>query len=237
MPTIRIPERFQGPTGSGQGGWTAWHLAHHADGPVTVSLRAPIPLDRDLDVVHDGESMALVTAEAPDTPIMIASPLAPDVPSTTPVRVADARVARSRFPATDDDHPVPFCFSCGLQADSMRVHAGPLGDGRYAADWTVPAWAVAEDRVDAALWAAIDCTAAWYACTDGDVSVAFTVQLEVEIIRPIEPEATYALVSWPGSGGREWDGRKRSAAAAAFDESGEMVAWSRSLWVRVSDPA
>jgi len=31
MPSIVIPARFEGPSGSGQGGWTARHLASHLD--------------------------------------------------------------------------------------------------------------------------------------------------------------------------------------------------------------
>ena len=61
--------------------------------------------------------------------------------------------------------------------------------------------------------------------------MAFTVQLEVEILEPLRLGGRYALVSW---GDAEWDGRKRASASAAFDAEGRLVARSSSFWVSVS---
>jgi hypothetical protein len=48
--TVIVPSRFNGPPASGQGGYSSGVLAAHLAGPAAVSLRRPIPLDRELEV-------------------------------------------------------------------------------------------------------------------------------------------------------------------------------------------
>ncbi len=116
----------------------------------------------------------------------------------------------------------------------MRVHAGPVGDGRFATDWQVPQWAAQDGALaDGAMWAALDCTAAWFVGLSDGLRVAYTVQYAAEVLTPIEADETYALVGWGGDGGAGWDGRKRSAAAAAFTADGECVARASSFWIAV----
>lgn len=236
---IRIGDWFQGPTNSGQGGWTAQRflaeVARHTDTPMTVAIRAAIPLDVDLSVVGGVDRWELVDPEG--TTIMVATGWDPNFADTEPVTIEAARGARHRFLDTVDEHPVPSCFSCGQLPESMGVHAGPLADGtdRFATDWTVPDWAVDDHgHVDpGALWAAIDCCAAWWVGWSRERRVALTVQYAVEQLHPLEPGATYALVGWAGDHDPEWDGRKRHAASAAFDADGRCVAHSVSFWLSV----
>lgn len=240
-PPIRIGGWFQGPTGSGQGGWTAHRfldrIAERTDEPMTAAIKAPIPLDTDLHVVGAEAGWGLVDPDG--TTIMLATAWTPSFSDTSPVPVEAAREGRQRFLETVEEHPVPSCFSCGQLPDSMGVHAGPLDpsgeDDRYATDWTVPGWAVASDgTVDAGvLWAAIDCCAAWWVGWSRGRRVALTAQYAVEQLQPLEPGATYALVGWSGDHDPEWDGRKRHAASAAFDESGRCVARSTSFWISI----
>lgn len=236
MGPLRVPHRLQGPTGSGQGGWTAARLAQLAGRPVTVRLRRPIPLDVDLQVEPVAGGWR---CRHGDLVVLEAAPWVPDVPDTAPVTVEEAADARGRFPVAPEDHPVPSCFSCGLQPDSMRVHAGPLGASpeRFATDWTAPSWAADPDgRVDdAVLWAALDCTAAWYACCHPERRRAVTAQYAVEVVRPVLAGERLALVAWAGDGEPGWDGRKRVAASSAFDDDGAVVARARSLWVSLPD--
>ena len=235
---IRIGQWFQGPTDFGQGGWTAQRflarIAEHTDRPMTVSIAAAIPLEVDLAVAPRGDRWELV---APDgTTIMTADEWQPAFADTDAVAIHVARAARGRFLDTVVEHPVPSCFSCGRLPDSMGVHAGPLADGtdRFATDWAVPNWAIAEGNVDpGALWAAIDCCAAWWVGWSRERRVALTVQYAVEQLHPLEPGGTYALVGWGGDHDHEWDGRKRHAASAAFDAEGRCVARSVSFWVSI----
>jgi len=235
---LRIGRSFQGPTGSGQGGWTAFRFAECIPDRVEVSLHSPVPLERDLVVASDptGDLWSLSPGrDAGAGPVMTASPLDRIDARTEPVTIDEARRARARFTHLGSRHPVPFCFSCGLQHDSMRVHAAELDDDRYATDWTVPGWAVGADGAPdgGVVWAALDCASAWYVCQSRGERVAFTVRFAAEIVAPIQAGATYALVSWSGNASDDWDGRKRHAAAAAFDADGACVARSVSLWVSV----
>ena len=231
---------FQGPTGQGQGGWTAAKVAERIAEPITVGLRAPIPLDVEMTIVetdagwecrHGGSMILDINRWVPDTVV------------TPPVSVEEAEAARHRFLFGPADHPVPYCFSCGLQHDGMRVHAGPLGEAegrdgeeRFATDWTAPAWADGGDGVvdPAALWAALDCTSAFYVCCHPTIRAAYTASYAVEVFRPVEVGETLALVGFRGDGEPDWDGRKRVGASAAFDSRGLTVARTRSFWVALS---
>jgi hypothetical protein len=231
--TIVVPAWFQGPTGCGQGGWTAGKVAEAVGTPVTVRLRAPVPLEAGLVVTGSAEAGWRVRHG--DHVVLEAQRWDPDPPPGRAVPLGAARLARSRFPVAPEDHPVPHCFSCGLQPDGMQVHAGPLGEApeRFATDWTAPAWAARTDgTVDpAALWAALDCTAAWYVCCYPAYRPAVTAQYAVQVARPVTVGERLALVAGHGDRPAGWDGRKREAVSWAFDEAGRTVAAARSLWV------
>lgn len=233
-PLIRLTSWFQGPTGSGQGGWTAHRLARAIGEPVTVAIKRPIPLEVDMAITAIDDSWHLIDPSEPDQPVLIATRWTPEFASTESVSVADAADARTRFPL-HDDHPVPVCFSCGEKPDSMHVHSGALPDGRWATDWTVPDWAVAGDGTvdEGALWAAIDCAQAWYAGNAGGRRHSVTVQLAVQVVAPLAAGATYSLVSWNGTYPPEWDGRKRGAGGAVFASDGTCVARSSSFWIAI----
>ena len=235
--TVRVGGWFQGPTGSGQGGWTAHRFTERLAQPVTTAMRAPVPLETELAIVNGHDRWLLVddTGDDPVT-VMEARPWDPAFADTAPVPVADAKAARARFSDFVAEHPVPYCFSCGVQHDSMQVHAGPLGDGRFATDWRPPEWAVFESgAVDAGvLWAALDCAAAWYVAYSRDQRSPVTAQYAVEIVQPLDADTTYSLVSWSGGHPAEWDGRKRHAASAAFAPDGTCVARSASFWIALN---
>lgn len=232
--SIRVGTWFQGPTGSGQGGWTSANFERVIGQPVSVAIRAPIPLETDLEVRQVDETWELTGPEG--HVVLVAHPWTPDVPETDPVSITDAAEASTRFPLFDD-HPVPVCFSCGLEHDSMRVHAGELADGRWSSAWTAPAWATMADGTTdpAALWAAIDCCQAWFAGNAGGRRNSVTVQIAVDVLEPIQPGETYALVAWSGDYPAGWDGRKRGACGAVFTADGRCVATSRTFWVALPE--
>lgn len=232
MTTIRIPTSRQGQTGMGQGGYTSYAFASAIDEPVTVALRSPIPLETDLDVVHLDDRWHLVDPSAPETVILEATRWEPDFALTTPVTIDAAHEARRAFPLAPEDHPAPHCLSCGFNERSLHVHAGPLGDGRWATPFHAPEWATIDGEVDLSLlWMAMDCSCGWYIAHEGEHRQAVTVQFAVQVHDDIVPETDYALVAWQGDYDIGWDGRKRGAAAALFDANGNCVAQSRSFWV------
>ena len=64
---VVVAERFEGPPGCANGGYVCGLLAAHmAPGPLRVTLRRPVPLERPLSLAAIGrERLALVQAEAP----------------------------------------------------------------------------------------------------------------------------------------------------------------------------
>ena len=116
--SLRIEPFYEGPAGSGQGGWTSRQFAEHLDGPHSIALRHHVPLGQELTIVRSDT----VQLRHGDTLIMEATPWEPDAVMTDPVLIEDAAQARSRFiPFLDDDISMT-CFSCGMQSSSMQVH-------------------------------------------------------------------------------------------------------------------
>lgn len=217
----------------GQGGYTCHEFVQAIGEPVTVALRSPIPLETDMDIVHHDDRWHLVDPSNPATVILEATRWESNYATTTPVTIDQAAEARAGFPMTADTHPAPHCLSCGTQERSLRVHAGPLDDGRWATPFRLPEWSLIDGQVDMSLvWMAVDCSCGWYISESSAAQArAVTVQFAVDVVAPIEPETDYALVSWHGDYEPGWDGRKRGAAAAVFDAAGSLVASSRSFWV------
>jgi len=54
-PELIIPSRFRGPSGSGNGGYVCGRIAAYVDGPVTVTLHRPPPLDTPMTVEPGGD--------------------------------------------------------------------------------------------------------------------------------------------------------------------------------------
>lgn len=233
---ITVPEFFQGQTGMGQGGFTAQRFVQAIGQPVTVAFRSPIPLDTDLEIVELDDRWLLVDPASPDVAILEGTEWQASFASTSPISPAQAEAARGRFLHTESSHPAPLCWSCGMQESSLRVHAGPLGDGRWATPWHAPDWAVADDgSIDlASLWASIDCASGWY-ISGLDGRATLTVQFAVEVHGELRANSPYSLVAWAGDYPAEWDGRKRGAAAEVFDADGVSVARSRSFWLSINN--
>ena len=127
MPALIVPSRFQGPAGTGNGGYVCGRIASYVDGPVTVTLRRPPPLatplaverDREGSVrVHDGRMLIAEATSAAALPAL-------EVPG--PVSTAEARRAAGRARYFED--PVfPDCFVCGISrrpGDGLRIFLFP----------------------------------------------------------------------------------------------------------------
>jgi hypothetical protein len=233
--TFRVPTSRQGQTGMGQGGYGCFRFQEAIGEPVTIALRSPLPLDADLVVSQpDEDRWTLVAAARPETVILEATRWDAHFVTTEPVSVEQAAHARAAFPLSDDEHPAPHCCSCGIGPDSLQVHAGPLGDGRWATPFRIPEHRLVDGAIDESLiWMAIDCACGWFTGHSGErPGSGVTVQFAVDVLAPVQPDTDYALVAWHGDYAPDWEGRKRGAAAMLFDEHGNAVAQSRSFWVR-----
>ncbi|SIO90140.1 hypothetical protein BQ8420_25155 [Nocardiopsis sp. JB363] len=257
-PTITIPGGFNGPDGSGNGGYSAGLLAERltrvGGTAVQVTLRTPPPLDRPLTVEPDGEDALCLTTEAaeggddPDTAkepgdtILVAeavrvAPFDRGVIPGGPVSVAEAENASKLYPGFVD-HPFPRCYSCGPEreeGDGLRLFAGQVlpGDGPANVGNTVACpWPVdpaVDDGTGAAAFAQV-----WAAldCPGGwshDVTG-----------RPILlGRFTAQVLSAPKVGettvvmGRlmSVDGRKIRTGSALYDADGGLLAQARATWI------
>ncbi|GAA0984867.1 hypothetical protein GCM10009551_033950 [Nocardiopsis tropica] len=251
-PTITVPAAYNGPDGSGNGGYTAGLLAARltaVGGPaVQVTLRTPPPLDHPLAVEGDpaaglrltdpavGEGQAghlVAEAAVADLP---GGPGAPGIPGG-PIGLAEAAEAESRY-AGLSGHPFPRCYSCGperaegdglrLFAGSVRPGAGPGGAGNTVACTWTPHPGL-DDGTGAAepvqVWAALDCPGGWSSDVVGRPAVLgrFTVRID----EAPRIGSTYVVAGHLAS----VDGRKIHTTSALLDGTGRTLARAAATWI------
>jgi hypothetical protein len=248
---LTIPRRFNGPPGSGNGGWSAGAFAVAAGllESCTVRLQAPPPLDTPMTVVRDNGTAELRNGETV-VAVSTTSPVAwTDLP---PVDPATARTASRGYPGLAR-HPFPTCFSCGparAPGDGLRIFPGRVSADVVAAPWT-PDPSVAgkaqvqgarahgqrdgndvndngQDLVDVPVtWAALDCVGGW--SSDLEDRPLVLGEIAVRIGSPPRTGTSYVLV------GRllRTEGRKTWTASALFDEDGSALARAEHVWIAV----
>jgi len=227
--TATIPHRFNGPLHSGQGGYSAGLVAGFVDGHAEVSLRRPVPLDRELRVAREADG-AVQLLDGDDL-IADGQPVPPlDIEVPGPVGLGEARAAIARYPGSTEG-PFSRCFVCGLaRDDGFEVFAGEVpGTGVMASPWTPPAWTAADDGVvrPEFVWAVLDCPATFAPLLGGAVDLAFLARLTVRIDAPVVAGAEHVVIGWP----IEIDGRKYHAGSAVFSDDGALLAAARALLI------
>lgn len=238
--SLVISSRFCGPPGSGNGGYVCGRIAAYLDGPVTVTLRRPPPLDTPMTVERDDEGAVRIhdggtlIAEATSSP----GRLAVELPG--PVSMAEARTAagRSRYYT---DPLFPGCFVCGTgrrPGDGLRIFPGPLaGRPLWAAPWTPdPSVTGAGGKVrPEVVWAALDCpsgiAAAEAASLARDTAILLGRMTASLAALPAAGDQC-RVIAWPG--GR--DGRKLLAGSALLGPGDKVLAAARAVWLTVPRP-
>ncbi|MDG6109974.1 hypothetical protein Daura_14540 [Dactylosporangium aurantiacum] len=219
-----IAARFNGPPGSGNGGYTAGLVAAHLTGPVEVTLRRPPPLDTPLTVtagqdatggtvqVHDGEALVASARTDPGEP-----------PEAVPaVPFADA-VAASRGYRGFTAHPFPTCFVCGPdRGDGLGLFPGPLPDGRTATPWQVP-----PDVSPVLVWAALDCPGGWSVLTEDRPYVLGRIAARLDAVP--EPGAQCVITGRHVAS----EGRKATVLSTLYGPGGDVLARARATWIAV----
>lgn len=235
---LQVARSYAGPPNMGHGGYVAGLLASHlkaGDGAIQVTLRRPVPLDTDLDLVEGdgraelrGDDELIVEAEVVDR-------VALDVPP--PPSVDDARAAESGSPSQFNDgrgvHPI--CFGCGAQregGDGLRVFAGPVEvDGRpqVAGVWRPGAELTDGTGSVAPMWvlAALDCPGAFaYIVDDQRAGLLGRIVFQMEAGAEVAPDRDHVVTGWQ----IEVDGRKMFAGTALHDASGQLLAAAKATW-------
>jgi hypothetical protein len=236
--SLVIPARFCGPPGSGNGGYVCGSVAAYLDGPVTVTLRRPPPLETALAVERDGGVRVLdgstLIAEAAGAPS--GAPLT--IPGPVGMAEALAAAGGARYFA---DPFYPECFVCGpgrQPGDGLRIFPGPVaGRPVWAAPWTPDlSVAGADGRVrPEVVWAALDCpsgiAAAEAAGLDQDTAILLG-QMTASLTTLPAVGDQCRVVAWP----EVREGRKLTACSALLGPGGQVLAAARAVWLTVPRP-
>ncbi len=227
--SVEIPQRFNGPLESGNGGYCSGVVAGLVEGPAVVSLLSPAPLDRQLDVVTgDNGSVRLLDGRTLVAEGRPQAAVALDVPA--PVGVDEARAAMRRYRGLEDG-PFCRCFVCGrAREDALGVFAGEVEGRRVVAStWTPPEWtadaggAVRPEIV----WSVLDCPTYFAAHVGEELSMSFLVRFSARIDGPVVAGREHVAIGWP----IEAEGRKRRAGSAVLTAEGELLAVADALLV------
>jgi hypothetical protein len=227
--SISIPQRFNGPLESGNGGYSAGVFAAQIEGAAEVSLRSPIPLDTALEAVRDEDGAVQIFDG--ETLIAQVKPITElDVPVPPPVSLAQAREASQRYKSPREGL-FSRCFVCGpAREDSLGVFAGEV-DGRelVASPWTPPAWTANErgEVLPEFVWAVLDCPTYFAAHQGEGMPLSMLVKQATRIHAPIAAEEEHVVIAWP----IEADGRKHHAGAAVLSTDGDVLGTCRAMLI------
>jgi hypothetical protein len=228
-----ISRRFNGPLESGNGGHCSGVVAGFLEGAAQVTLRRPVSLDTQLDVVresdgsvrvHDGEALVAEARSAPELEV--------EVPA--PVSLCDARLAMARYRGSSEGL-FSRCFVCGpAREDAFGVFAGAVEGRRLVASpWTPPSWTADEaGRVRPEfVWAVLDCPTYFALYMEGELPMSVLGRLTARIDAPLVAGEEHVVIAWP----LESDGRKRHAGSAVLSAHGEVLAVARALLIEPRD--
>lgn len=232
--TVTIPAQFNGPPGSGNGGYSAGAFADFIGGPTEVTLRNPPPLDHPMEVlrrengivVQDGETLIGEARSA------IFELDVPDCPEPEAVRAAEIRFDEFK---KDDFHQ---CFVCGAGravGDGLRLRTGPINDSEVVVgEWLPHRSFVGSDGFipKRILWSALDCPGVWSIIRDTGV-IMYLGRLTASVDEDLTADTTCTVIGWPM--GRE--GRKAFAGTAIYDSDGRVRGRAKSVWIDIGKQA
>ena len=242
-PELIIPSRFRGPSDSGNGGYVCGRIAAYVDGPVTVTLHRPPPLDTPMTVEPGGDGalrvrqggVLIAEATAAAYPPGL---LAPEIPDLVSMSEACQSAGRARY---FQDPFFPECFVCGPNrglGDGLRIFPGPVpGRMLWAAPWTPDSSVAGPDgRVRPEIvWAALDCpsgiAAAEGASLDADTAIVLGRMTASVAALPMLGDQC-RVIAWPDGG----YGRKLTAGSVLLGPGGEVLAVARAVWLTVPRP-
>jgi hypothetical protein len=247
--SLTIPARFRGPPQSGNGGYVAGAIAECFDKPpvdalnpaIEVTLRAPIPLDRPMNLSGSDAQGGDVQLILGETLIAQArrTELSLEVPS--PPEYADALAARALSPSLASNlnpqigngtgfHPICFCCGADLAPDAgLHVYAAPVaGFDGVAAAWRPHAtFADAQGYLpEPVVWAAIDCPGQ-FAWLNAGIRTGMLGRITGRTLKRVAAAQNLLVTGWC----LEVERSKYFAGTALFDESGDLCAYTRQVWI------
>jgi hypothetical protein len=228
--SIAIHHRFQGPPMSANGGYVCGRLASGIEGPATVRLNHPPPLETELFVRRNQDRTELlngnqVLAEARRTTLSI------DVPP--PPSFAEA-VTASHFYRGFTSHPFPGCFVCGPDrkaGDGLRLFPGPTSGRPMVAGPWIPDDSLADPGgviQTEFLWAALDCPGAFsFEWPPGGTVLLGEMAALIE--GSIQSGEKCVVIGWEMT----QEGRKHHTGTAIFTAAGICIGKARATWFKI----
>ena len=231
---VTIAPGFNGPPASANGGYACGRLAvlaaGHLDGPVAVTLLAPVPLGVP---VHYRVSGRRGQAWAGDELVATVGSANDEAVVVPGVSRAEAEAASRSFLGRTG-HPFPGCFACGVDraGDGLGLTPGqvPGLPGTVACLWSPAArfgdgsGAVATEVV----WAALDCPGGWTG--DPRVEPRLLGRMAARIEEPPRIAGTCVVVARTTGGG----GHVVVNSTALYDaEDGRLLASATAHWVAI----
>lgn len=240
MKTVRIPDRLNGPPGSGHGGTACGLFAGSVnDQLASVTLLKPPPLGTDIEVREGNGKFTFIAAG--DTIAVAERSLPLDVPALPYLPVGLVADASQEFREyMEEHHPFPTCFGCGPRRpdnDGLELFAGAVGSSGFHACMWVPGSSLSDDGREVspwAVWAALDCPSGHVVLPTIDASTEAIVlaRLSVEIRGPIQVDAEYEIVA----SASKRDGRKSLCHSAIVAPDGTNLAIAIALWITIPIP-
>lgn len=245
MPSVTIDKRFCGPPNSANGGYACGILAKAIGRGAEVTLHAPPPLGRPLELARTADG----AAELRDGARLLATARNArlDLSHIPVASFAEAEDAVRRSRSDEGSRYFRSCFVCGparRAGDGLRIFVGALAarstDAQVlAGPWVpYPALAGKDGRVAAEfVWAALDCPSG-FACMaarrrDRHGTEAILLgRMRAQIHACPRPGDRCVLTAWPTGS----DGRKLFANSALIGAEGEILAAAQSTWVIVDAP-
>jgi hypothetical protein len=225
---VSVPARFNGPLASGNGGYSAAVFAEAIAGPAAVSLRSPVPLDRELRVERGEEGTQILDGETVVALVEAVPELALGVPE--PVSVEEARQASEGYRGLPDGEFCR-CFVCGrAREDSLEVFAGLVeGHELVASPWAPPAWAAdsAGNARPEVVAGVLDCPTYFAAYMHDELRVSFLARFQLRFDAPVGVGEEHVVIAWP----IETEGRKLHAGSAVLAADGTVRAMAQALLI------
>jgi hypothetical protein len=212
---VIVAARFNGPPGSGNGGYSAGMLGTRLDGPATVTLRKPPPLDVPYDVAASAEGLE---ASYGGDLILSAAPAA-----SRPTAPQWRDPAEAGEYAGFTDHPFPTCYVCGPDRDDgLAIYPGPLPGGGTAGTWRVP-----DDVNPVTVWAALDCPGGWAIISEGRPYVLGRITVAIDAV-PEPGQECFVVGEFLRS-----EGRKGFVRSGVYTPDRRPIAAADAVWIAV----
>ena len=235
--TIIIEPRFNGPRHSGNGGYvggvmaTAFTQRLGGDGTVEVTLRAPVPVARPLQLAPEGDTVLLrdgdtLICEARAGSVALLAP-------PPPPRDWNEVLRCDAYGGSGDDSDFNTCLVCGrgrAVGDGLRVFAlaGRVRGTSLSSYYPHAGHADADGRIRPELvWGTLDCPGATAVHDPDDYRPVLTGRMTAKVLVPPRVGERCAVVGWKI--GEE--GRKLYSGTALYTEGGRLCALAACTWI------